>query len=855
MSFTKLISALFLILCGYNINAQSIYGKVFNSTGDLLPFSSITIKGTTKGVSANNKGKYSINTGTATITLICQHIGYQAQEKTVTVNNEDVEITFVLSNVNLSLDAVVISSNRENPALRIIRAAIKQRPTNLAEVTNLSCELYTKDLVKLAKLPKRILGQKIEMEDNERASMGLDSNGKGIIYLSESFMNVYTDKPNKYKQEILSSRVSGSNSFGFSFPSFINFYQNNVSIFTERLNPRGFISPIANSALGFYKYKYLGTFFEGNNTIHSIKLTPRRNNEPLFSGIINILDDTWRIHSVELTVTKNNQLEILDSLKITQIHAPAQGIIWRAKTQNLQFGANIFGVGLLGTFTNVYNNYNINRTYPKNFFGNVIIKYDTAVAKHTPAFWDSLRPIALEPEEVKDYQFKDSVNLAEIKRDTSQAHLDTLKKPSQKLTVSKLFWRGYYASSRTKNLSTSVYLPPLLKNIEYNPAEGVVAKLQLTYTQRNKNAKYNFTMFNNIRYGFSNTHLNAHTKLTFSKRNPQNQANSKQSFSISGGKQITEFNNNNNMPALVTSLSTLLYGKNFFKFYENWFGQLQFTKTYQTGFNFSSSLEYQNRLPINNTTNFVLLNKNKPNLQPNYPVEQLTSQFTPHKALIASFSISYQPGQQYIQFPKSKVAMGSSKPTYSLSYAKGFNNILGSSVNFDKWEVGLSHNKNLKLLGEFKYKIGAGGFLNNKQVYVQDYKHFNGNITWWASEYLNSFQLASLYQYSNKNNFYTFGHVQHHFNGLLTNKIPLLNKLKWNLVVASNAFYVSKTNNYVEVSAGLENILKVLRVDFVTAYATDSNLQSGVRVGFGGLIGGGLSTSNSNGQQQISITF
>ncbi len=34
---------------------QKIYGTVFNSKGDLLPYSSVTIKGTTIGASANNR--------------------------------------------------------------------------------------------------------------------------------------------------------------------------------------------------------------------------------------------------------------------------------------------------------------------------------------------------------------------------------------------------------------------------------------------------------------------------------------------------------------------------------------------------------------------------------------------------------------------------------------------------------------------------------------------------------------------------------------------------------------------------------------------------------------------------------
>ena len=83
-------------------------------------------------------------------------------------------------------------------------------------------------------------------------------------------------------------------------------------------------------------------------------------------------------------------------------------------------------------------------------------------------------------------------------------------------------------------------------------------------------------------------------------------------------------------------------------------------------------------------------------------------------------------------------------------------------------------------------------------------------------------------------------HVEHHFNGLITNKIPLLNKLKWNLVGGTNTFYVNSDNYYVEAFAGLENILKIFRVDFIWATQSAPGNDFGVRIGLGGVIGGAV---------------
>ena len=120
-------------------------------------------------------------------------------------------------------------------------------------------------------MPKKIFGKKIERDAND----GLDSLGKGILFLSESVTQVDFTRPNNIKFRVISSRESGGG-YGLSFPFFINFYQNNVSVFDNNLNPRGFISPIADGALNYYRFKYEGSFMEDGVMINTIIVIPRR---------------------------------------------------------------------------------------------------------------------------------------------------------------------------------------------------------------------------------------------------------------------------------------------------------------------------------------------------------------------------------------------------------------------------------------------------------------------------------------------------------------------------------------------------------------------------------------------------
>jgi hypothetical protein len=206
----------FSILLSVHVSAQKISGTVFNDKGDLLPYASVTIKGTSVGASANNKAHFSFSLAPGTYTVICQHIGYARQEKTVTIIKQDEELTFVLTAQKMDLKEVVVKTGAEDPAYAIIRQAIKKRSYYNNQVKAMECDLYTKDILKLRSLPDKIFGQKVPQED--RKDMGLDQDGKGIIYLSESVAKIHTQQPDKFKMEVLSSRVSGSGGFGFTFP-------------------------------------------------------------------------------------------------------------------------------------------------------------------------------------------------------------------------------------------------------------------------------------------------------------------------------------------------------------------------------------------------------------------------------------------------------------------------------------------------------------------------------------------------------------------------------------------------------------------------------------------------------------
>lgn len=838
------------------VHAARVTGTVTDDKGNMLAYSSILVKGTTRGVTAGSDGRYSLDLAPGEYTLMCQYVGYGRQEKKVTVGTVAVVVDFRLSPRQLSMAEVVVRPGGEDPAYAIIRHAIRKRRDYETPLDSFTCEAYIKTLIRTRGLPKRIFGQKIGVE--EKKEIGVDSAGKGIIYLSESLTKVAFKRPDKIKLQVLSGRESGSNGYGFSVPTFINFYQNNVSVLENALNPRGFVSPIADGALNYYRYKFLGSFFEDGKEVNEIRVIPRRKYEPLFAGKIDIIEGEWRIHSLDLRLAKESQLEILDTLEIKQIYAPVENeggggaggqggtgapkdAVWQVKNQVIYFTFNILGFDAVGNFLNVYNNYDTAPVFRKRFFNNVLIQYDTAGNKKTRAYWDSIRPLPLEPDETVNYTIRDSIYRYNQDSMGTPKNRDSLLKKEGPVKIGQVVFSGFDRSDFRQPRPLRYSLEPLVTSVSYNTVEGINMKLVGTVRKKLKGGLGDLSFSPHLRYGFHDTRFSAWGQFTLTRRafnrEGDEETSSRQSWSLAGGKRVSQFNPDNPISELVNGLYTLLEKRNYMKIYENYFVQLGSATRFDNGMRLELRALYEDRLPVDNTTGYSIIKYKDRFFTPNYPVEKLATQFSRHRAALTTLDFQYQPGQRFIEYPNRKESIGSKYPTFGLRYTKGWDGLLGSDVNFDKWQFSVWDNMNFKLRGQLRYRFSIGGFLNARTVYIQDYQHFNGNQTVIASDYLNSFQLAPYYANSTTDPFYATGHLEHHFNGFLTNKIPLFRRLNWNLVGGANAFYVRETNHYEEVFGGLENIFKLFRVDFVTSWLDGKYYQTGVRVGFGGLLG------------------
>ncbi|MDB5196087.1 MAG: hypothetical protein JWP88_457, partial [Flaviaesturariibacter sp.] len=793
---------------------QKITGVVTNYAGNILPFSSIQVKETGLGTTANADGVFSLKMTKGSFTITCQHVGYEIAQQNIIFGDEEVKIRFQLKQLQLTLSEVVVKKG-EDPAYEIIRAAIKKRPSYKSDLKNFTTKVYTKGIFKLRDFPKKFFGQKVDFEDG-------DTNKKKTLYLSESVARYSVDGKHS-KIEVLATKVSGqTEGFGLSTPQIISFYENNIQV-GQGLNPRGFISPIADNALNFYRYKYEGAFFENGREISHIRVIPKRKFEPLFNGYINIVENEWRIHSLQLTLLKDYGMQTLDTLRLEQLYSQLSNGTWVLQNQVIYPALKMFAFDAYGSFANVYSEYDLSPSFPKSFFDRTVLKYVDSSNKKSDVFWEESRPIALQKEEVEDYRKKDS--LEQLRK--SPAYLDSIDRRRNKFTFSKLFLSGISISQQKSR--SSVSFSSLIDALSYNTVEGVVVSPTVNFFKRLDTVPMSrrYVSLNaHVRYGFSNHHLNPHGGLSygFGKKDFNN-------ITVSGGSNVFQFNNDNPVNTLVNTITTLFSEVNRLKIYEARFARLDFSKRMESGLMVSVTTEYQDRLPLENTTDFTIKDDKELAFTPNYPIPLTYQNIQHHQAFALRGAIRWQPGVRYVEFPDRKIPIGSKSPVFRLAYTQGLPDVFGSDVKYSKWNFNISDNLNLKLFGALTYQFDFGGFLNRSHVETPDYIHFRGNDTRLASNFGGSFQLVPAYYFSTVNRFYSAVYTEHHFNGLITNKIPLIKNLKWNLVGGANALYIQPDRYYLEPFIGLENIFRILRVDYVVGLEKGGKARSEIRFG------------------------
>lgn len=806
----KQVFFLFISVLLYQNSFSQIIGTTKDANGQPLPYVNIYIENSYTGTTSNEKGYFELNIKEPkNYTLVFQSLGYKTVKRNIDINQFPYEIHIVLEEENISLNEVVINS-KENPANQIIRQAIAHRKKNLGRIKNFKADFYSKGLIKVKNVPEKILGQKIDNLDG----IVLDSTRSGVIYLSETLSKIEYLFPNKLKEHIIASKVSGDDK-GFSFNTAesvnYNFYNNTIELGHQ------IISPISNYAFNYYNYKLEGTFLDDRgNLINKIKVIPKRDKDPVFSGHIYLVEDQWTFYAIELSIT-GEQAKILPAniITITQNFSYSESDdIWSIFSQQIDFDFNFFGIKGDGKFTAVYNNYIYNFPIEKSTFGKQIIFFEKNANEKDSLYWEQFRPIPLTTEEIKDYAMKDSIQTIRA----SKPYLDSLDHANNSFRFGDIL-SGYSYQNSFEHWRFNISSP--LSQIKFNTVQGFNSGIDFNFTKNYDEYKRYLTLKATTNYGFSDDRLRGSISGSFKFNNI-----SRPYLSISAGVKTEQFNPNLHELEKLNTEFSLFAEENYLKIYDKSFINVSYSQELFNGFSLYTHLGYERRKPLFNTTDQVWFPKSNKTYTSNNPLDPTAyniASFEAHNILKLNLTATIKFGQTYMSYPGSKFNIYNNKfPTLYLGYEKGFGATI-SNYDFDQIKARITQNFDIDNKGFFSYNIKAGTFFNADDIAFVDYQHFNGNQTHISTSgnYIDVFNNLPYYALST-NKSYIELHAEHDFNGYILGKIPLLNKLNFNLILGAHNLSTQDNKPYQEYSIGLDNIgwgkFRFFRIDYLRSY-------------------------------------
>lgn len=815
-------SAFVMRSLGITENYVAVSGVVNDANGSPIPYASVYVPGTTNGTTTNENGRFTLELRQDHLhELSFQSIGYNKKAIQVHMDSRIRELEIILETNAILIKEFAVSAKAKDPAYGIIKQAIEKRKYYLDRVNAYSADIYMKGVARLNEVPEEPPKwmKKMEMPD---------STDLGLIYLSESLARYHTRKPDDYKEEMFSSKSAG-NSRGYSWNRasdvLMNFYENSVKL--NGYSEREYMSPIASTALFYYKYKFLGTFQEDSKIINKIEVIPRRNTDPIFHGLIYIVEDEWSIHSCDLYLTKAAQIEFVDTLWVKQDYILLKEDIWMPLTLQFKYNFQLFGFAGVERSLGTFSNYQLEREFPKKFFHNEVFRIETGANEKDSSYWVDTRPILLTEEEELHYSKADS---AEERRNSKEYRDSVEAKYSDRSALNKILF-GPRKYSRSD--SSSYRMNGLIGGVEFNTVEGLALEYSANYSSWKKERAY--ALSSKLRYSFAMNRLFGQAsyykllnRMKFS------------GFQLHAGHYTNEINNQIDM--LTNIAYTLFLEENYLKLFDNTYLHARYGQELINGLMGNFSLDFDIRKPLYNNTNFTIKD---------YAAKTYTSNIVDSTQLVTSNSLAfemnfrYQIKQKYASYPERKVIYGSKYPTLYFSYRKGIP-ALKSNVNYDFLSLGIGDRISLKHFGVSEFDAVYGLYLNTTSMFFYDYSHFSANQTIilhneGSSEFnmaggdqsrrqLNNFNSMPYYDFSTKSS-YVRAHYIHHFNGFWINKIPLLRKTRFQTLAGANMLITGDKRNFTELYVGIENIFYLLRIDFVSSYEVGKSLVPAIRIG------------------------
>jgi len=789
----KFLILLFLFGSTYSFSQYVLKGSISDPEGDPIPGARIFVENTSYGVITDYNGNYFIElSAKKQYTIVYQMIGMMDTIIKIDINSKIKVLNITMIPNAIELNTVNVSDSKIDVAKKVIKAVQNNRKNLLHQFENYACQTYQK--TGLEKSPKvkpdtlvsdttnydpvkmnliesyaesRYISPGIYHEkvlayhDYSEKSENIPTSSEDVsLFFNDKIVPLQTVMVNPY---IFFERIEDGD---------FNLYQNMINL--PKISENPITSPVGIQAFTNYNFELNSIFYENNQKIYEIGVSPKFKFAPLVSGRLYIIDEIWVIKSFELSVNSaampffNDFTIIQDYELFGKFWAPTRReYIYTILEESDNISAN--------TRVN-HSNYKFNQDFTEKDFKNELLHYADDAFDHDSIFWINTRPIQLKTAELDYIEIQQRIEDYE----TSEHYLDSVDAEYNKITFWDVTLNGI--GIRKRYSGEEIRINSLLEGLKILGVGGFRYGVGGSYSKTFDNSQ-TFRISPTIDYGFKNKDLKGQLGLEYIYK-PLTFA----SISLKGGdiydmvttqKQVLDlFGRNNyvrNTFVEVAHRQELVNGL---------YGRIKFAYSDRRSIESLKLASWVDRFTeyINSDTSYApyFSNFNKPVAFDRYKISSIELKF------------HYRFKQKYIIKGNRKLIVGTTYPELELTYRKGIPELFGSEVNFDMIELRLSDEVNFGNYGDSKWSMTGGSYLNQKSLRFIENKFFRGSDFSLLSNPLYTHQtLDSTFYTSNP---YLQGFYVHHFNGFIMNKIPLINRLKLELAGGASILAIQDQN-------------------------------------------------------------
>lgn len=787
--------SILLFICFYSTAQKTdVSGKIVDGVTDQpITYAKVHFKNSKIGTLTDTNGYYELNSYYATDTLVVQSFGYKTK-KIAVVRDQSQVINFRMESETQALSMVTIHGPKEPPSITLLKNVIRNKPVNNKEkLTAYQYESYNKIQFDLNNIKDKFKESKL-VQNLDVLMHYLDTvNGTTYLplMLTESLSDFYYRRnPTKKKEVIKASRITGIdnlkvNRFLGDMYQDINVYDNYIKIFDK-----SFISPIANFSQAYYHYYLKDSMFIGNKWCYLLEFKPKRSGNLTFKGKMWVNDTTYAVKKWQASVPKTVNINYVNGFFLQQKFDEIESGVWMLSKDVLLVDLKVLkkakAIGFLGRKVTTRNHFIVNTPHPPSFYDTKDkVKIEDSAKIRTPEYWVKHRHIPLSEEEANIDVMLDSLNQEPL--------FKTLK------NVTFLLTTGFYPLGK-------VELGNLWNVISFNPVEGFRNQLEL---ETSNDFSRRIELWGKIAYGYRDQRFKYGGQLRFNVT-PKKRG----MLTLLYDKDVHQLGLGSNPTSIDFGLASLVRTKPIRELTMVEKYEAKFSKDVGKSWNFTVDGRWQNLERLGDSKFRV-------------PTPNGFDNIHNFQTFETSLQVRFAKNETYLAGAFNRVSLGSKYPILTLKGTVGIKGVFGSEYEYQKLEFSLEHTPSLGILGKMKYKIFAGMYFGNAPYPLL--KIHNGSQTYWLRS--DAFNMMDYYEFISDE--WVGAQVEHHFNGLFLDRIPLLKKLDWRIVVSGRAVWGTISDRqkqvmllpdntksfgnipYVESTVGIENIFKLFRVDLV----------------------------------------